>query len=131
MIEYPITITKIVHSKDGEPYARGYRGDDVGNFVAVRPCGCINPDGKTYLGIYLGEMRVLGGGFEFFSESGELHTIPKLLNPAIYIFDLRHVVFGYESWWAIINSEDDLAQISDEDIQNVWYVRALKQLQEN
>ena len=50
-------------------------------------------------------------------------------NPAIFIPSLNKIVWGYGSWWGEIASAEKLHQITDSDIQNVWYVRALKQLQ--
>lgn len=50
-------------------------------------------------------------------------------NPAIFVFDLNKIIYGCESWWGVIKSEEDLNSISDCDIDNVWYVRALKTLQ--
>jgi hypothetical protein len=37
---------------------------------------------------------------------------------------------GYESWWGQINSPEELKAITDVDIQNVWYVKALKEMAE-
>lgn len=37
---------------------------------------------------------------------------------------------GYESWWGFIKTVEDFQEITDEDISNVWYVKALKELSE-
>jgi hypothetical protein len=50
-------------------------------------------------------------------------------NPAIFVPDLNKVIFGYESWWGEIKSPEELREITDDDIQNVWYVKALKMLE--
>jgi len=91
-------------------------------YVAVRPVS----DKKTYLGIYLGDVTVSGGS---------MYNIPKSeifvsfrMNPMIFIPDLMKVVLGMESWWSEIEKPEDLKQITDADIQNVWYVKALKEL---
>ena len=42
--------------------------------------------------------------------------------------DLKRLVMGYESWWGIIESEEQLRQITNFDIENIWYVKALKAL---
>jgi hypothetical protein len=48
----------------------------------------------------------------------------------IFIPEVNEVVWGCGSWWGKIKSEDDLKTITDEDINNVWYVKALNQLEE-
>lgn len=48
-------------------------------------------------------------------------------NPAIFVPDLNRVVWGMESWWGPIESKEKLHQITDEDISNVWYVKAAKE----
>ena len=47
-------------------------------------------------------------------------------NPAIYIPELGVTVYGCESWWSKINTTDDFSDISDLDIQNVWYVKLIE-----
>jgi hypothetical protein len=49
-------------------------------------------------------------------------------NPAIYVPALKRLVFGAGSWWGEIKTEDDLKEITDKDINDVWYVQALKAL---
>jgi hypothetical protein len=44
--------------------------------------------------------------------------------------DLARVVMGWESWWGEIRTPDDLRQITNADVENVWYVKALKTLSE-
>lgn len=41
-------------------------------------------------------------------------------------FDLQRIIFGAESWWGIIESLEELKDITDDDINNIWYVKALK-----
>jgi hypothetical protein len=50
-------------------------------------------------------------------------------NPAIFVPTLGKLLYGCELWWSKISSPDDLRTISDADIDNVWYVQALKSLQ--
>ena len=47
-------------------------------------------------------------------------------NPAIFVPELKRIVWGMESWWGAVKSEDELKEITDEDIDNVWYVKLLK-----
>ncbi len=95
-------------------------------YVAVRPCGD-NPDNKTYLGILLGECSMMAMGL-YNIEKQEIFVRDRL-NPMIFVPDLMKVVLGVESWWNTIDKPEDLKQISDADIQNVWYVKALREMQ--
>lgn len=99
-----------------------------GQFVTVRPAG-ERYGNRTFLGVYLGDMPLasrigrrtgstvievsLGGGFG---------------NPCIWVPDLNQLVYGMESWWGAIKSPEELRQITNDDINNVWYVRAAKEL---
>jgi hypothetical protein len=128
-MKYPITVNKINFENMGKLYKQGFKGGAVGKFVAIRPVAD-EFEGKTYLGLYLGEIAALGPTFRYNKESQELEVSHSGYNPAIYVFDLQQIIFGYESWWGIIKSEDQLKQITDADIENVWYVKALKQIDE-
>ncbi len=76
--------------------------DEVGQWVAVRPC-----DGdKTYLGIHLGDLNVTPL-VSYHLKSKHL-TISPHTNPAIYVPDLKRVVWGMESWWGTIDSPEGL-----------------------
>lgn len=94
-----------------------------GTFVAVRP---IDGD-QTHLGLFLGNFAtsVTGG----ISQDGTLVLRFGLGNPAIWVPALNRIVRGYESWWGDIESPDRLRQITNEDIDNVWYVQALRQME--
>ena len=50
-------------------------------------------------------------------------------NPAIYVPELGKIIFGMESWWGIIESPEELKDISDDDISNTWYVKLLQEMQ--
>ena len=94
-------------------------------YVAIRPCGD-NPDNKTYLGILLGECSMMAIGM-YNIEKQEI-LVKDRLNPMIFVPDLMKVVLGVESWWGTIDKPEDLKQITDQDIQNVWYVKALREM---
>ncbi|MDR1282420.1 MAG: hypothetical protein LBK99_16600 [Opitutaceae bacterium] len=98
-----------------------------GTMVAVRPCdeAC---KGKTYLGMYLCDAPT-GVTGEQIGDKVVL-TMNNYQNPAIYVPDLDKIVWGYDSWWGEIKSEGKLREITDADIQNQWYVRALAQLEQ-
>lgn len=119
---YPIEVAGIAN---GETDAVHYRRD-VGAFVAVRPVGK-EYGGKTFLGIYVGDVAS-DVDCRFHRTTGILSIALGMHNPAIYVPDLKRIVFGYESWWAKLESPEDLRQISDKDIENVWYVKALRDL---
>lgn len=104
-----------------------FGGSKPGTMVAIRPCDdeC---KGKTYLGMYLADAPTGVVG----EQDGDkiVLRMTDYTNPAIYVPALDKIVWGYGSWWGEIESEEKLHQITDADIQNVWYVRALKQLGE-
>ena len=98
----------------------------VGKFVAVRPCDA-EYEGKTYLGLYIGDIA-LENFITYDKETRRLEISRGMYNPALFVFDLNKIIFGAGSWWGSIKSEEQLRQITDGDIQDVWYVKALKQL---
>ncbi len=120
-IEYPIEVSKI--NKDLDRTALGV--SKIGNFVKIRPCA-EEYEKKTFLGLYLGELPV-DIRVSHNSETKELN-LSYSNNPAIYVFDLKKIIFGCASWWSIIETEADLKDITDIDVDNVWYVKALKSL---
>lgn len=94
-------------------------------WVSIRPCDKAY-GGKTFLGWHLGEMAM--GQYAQMEADGTLNVSMGYHNPAIFVPDLGKVVYGSESWWAAIKSAEDLRKITDADINNVWYVRALQDL---
>lgn len=115
--EFPMEISTIMLRE--MPSTRG------GKFVRVRPIS----DEKTYFGIYMGDMHrevMIARG----SKSKALMLTVRS-NPAIWVPDLEKIVWGDSSWWAEITTAEEAKKlISDEDIQNIWYVQALKRLSE-
>lgn len=94
-------------------------------YVAVRPVG----SEKTYLGIMLGEYPAT-----FFGNYNDVTKTLSLIgrgNLMMFVPDLETSVFGYESWWKSIETKEDLKQITDADINNVWYVKALNAITED
>ena len=124
-IEYPLTITAIEHPKD-EAIIPGLRRNSVGSLVKVRPCGA-KYQNKTYLGFYLGEADI--GLIIVHHEDTGILNIDRHHNPAIFVPELKEIIYGNNSWWSIIKSEDELKEISDDTINNVWYVKALKAME--
>lgn len=97
----------------------------IGDLVSVRPCD-EKYNNKTYLGIYLGDLPI--------DYTYELHIESKVLNihaignPAMYVFELKEIIYGCGSYWGKIKSIDDFKKITNEDIENVWYVKLLKKM---
>lgn len=96
----------------------------TGSFVKVRPCGK-EFKGKTYLGIFIGD-AALSSSVSI--EEDEIVCSWSYYNPAILIPELNKITYGIESWWGEIETPEDLEEISDKTIENVWYVQALKSL---
>jgi hypothetical protein len=120
-IEYPLTISGLEKSKD-KGLRQSYRGE-AGTLVKIRPCA-EEYSNKTYLGLLLGDIDV-GIMVSHYESTNMLH-INRHYNPAIFVPELRKVIYGMESWWGVIKTEEELRQISNEDIDNVWYVQLLK-----
>lgn len=97
-------------------------------WVAVRPVSSKDSDGKrTLLGFLLGDLA-RGASARFDRESGVISIAPSMHNPAIWVPDLGRIVMGCESWWGAIKDPEDLRKITDADINDAWYVRALRDL---
>lgn len=120
-LRYPITISGIAF---GEAEIISHKRRENGAFVAVRPCDK-ELKNKTFLGIYIGEVA-LSQSVSFHRETGVLNISPGMYNPAIWVPDLKRVVFGCGSWWGVLKTPDDLKQITDADIDNIWYVKAMR-----
>lgn len=120
-IEYPIEVSKINQDND----ASSWRDMDKGKFVKIRPCN-EKYEGKTYLGMYLGDLPK-GHRISHNPDTKEL-DVSFDTNPAIFVFELNEIIFGCQSWWGIIKNEEDLKKITDIDIDNIWYVKALNSL---
>jgi len=118
--EYAAMVVKGVESRR----PRSLTKQKPGTFVSIRPAD----EAKTYLGIYIGDLPVWND-FHY-NIPTERVVVSSHLNPAIFVPDLARVVYGCESFWGEIKDEHDLREITDEDIENVWYVKALKQLSE-
>lgn len=98
-------------------------GHKIGSIVCVRPCDPAFED-KTYLGILVGEMP-LQIGLQYVTEGKELRVYSAFSNPLIVIPEKSAVVYGYESWWREVDSPEDLADITDEQIMAQPYMAAL------
>lgn len=118
-IEYPLTIQGIDNAKiniSGLSY-------ECGTLCEISPCG-EEYDGKSYIGIYLGNLPI-SILTSYHSETGILEN-RTMNNPAIFVPELKKIIYGCESWWRKIKSIEDFKGISKEDIENTWYVKLLK-----
>ena len=118
-IEYPITVSSI--EQKPIDYSDILYKNYVGKPVAVR----LANGTKTYLGVFLGELPT--NSLVSHDKENKL-TISHMMNPAMFVPELNKIVFGCESWWKCLESEEDFKEISDDDIDNIWYVKALKSL---
>jgi hypothetical protein len=119
-IEYPLTIEGIDNEFNKDRNLHG-----CGTLVKIAPCGK-EYEGKTYLGILLGDLPI-GAHISFNRETKRLTVFPHS-NPGIFIPELKKIVYGCESWWGEIESPDDLRDITPDVIENIWYVRLLKEM---
>lgn len=117
-IEYPLTIQGIESQKIE---ARGTY--EMGSLCEISPCEK-EYEGKSFLGIYLGDLPI-GIHTTYDRKSGILNNF-AMTNPAIFVPELKKIVYGMESWWRIIKKPEDFKGISKEDIENTWYVKMLK-----
>jgi len=127
---YPVVATQISVDMKEVFRPKMLFGGACGDFVSIRTILKDDDpnDGKTFLGVIIGELATCGVLHRDNKEPGLVRVEPGLHYPMIFVPDLARVVFGYESWWGRINSPDDLRQITDATINNVWYVQALKAL---
>ena len=98
-------------------------GERNGAMVCVRPVQ-EEYENKTFVGFLIGEAAL---GSSISVKDNKLQLNFSGYNPAIFVPKLGKVVYGMESWWGIVESEEDFKQISDEDIENVWYVKAFRE----
>lgn len=117
-IEFPICVTSIDNRSD-----QHYTLYPCGKPVRIRVC----EDKKTYFGILLGELPIQVS-CSHNKNTGHI-TIQMITNPAIYVPELSKIIYGYESWWERIDSiEEAKKMISDSEINNVWYMRLLRDM---
>lgn len=120
-IEYPLTINGI----DNKKIDTSGLGHECGCLCEVKPCGK-EYEGKSYIGIYLGDLPIAIHTF-FDKRTGILEN-RTMNNPAIFVPELKKIIYGCESWWREIESLEDFKGISEKDIENTWYVKLLKQM---
>ena len=120
-VEYPIT----VHEIENKPIDTSGLGHEAGSLVAIRPCAKEYNE-KTYIGIYIGDLPIQI--LTSYKESTGQLINSTMNNPAIFVPDLKKIIYGCESWWKTIRSVDEFSKISNEDINNTWYVKLLQSM---
>ena len=93
--------------------------------MAIRPCAK-EYNAKTYIGIYIGDLPIQI--LTSYKESTGQLINSTMNNPAIFVPELKKIIYGCESWWKTIQSVDEFSKISNEDIDNTWYVKLLQSL---
>ena len=120
-IKYPIIVAGIHIDQRG---ASQNSYDLTGKLVSVRPCSD-NPEDKTYVGIFLGEL--IRGAIVFHSTTTNELRVVNNYNPAIFVPALNKIVWGCGSFWRPIKKRADLEKaITDLDINNTPYVKLLQ-----
>ena len=110
---------KELRYKESEPIKLA----ECGTPVKVRSCKKEHGE-KTYFGILIGDVALSIG--HTIEEGNIVYAEQSHYNPAIFIPELKTVVYGCASWWSRIESEDELkALITDDVISNVWYMKML------
>lgn len=117
-IEYPIQVNAIESEK-----LEGMMMYVSGSLVKIKPCAK-EYEGKTYLGLYLGHLPWTNT--ISYDEEKQVLKVGVVHNPAIYVFALKKIIFGAESWWCKIESPEDMKDISEEEINNTWCVKLLR-----
>lgn len=120
-IEYPLTINGIENEE-----VKIYDLYKAGTLCKIRPCGD-EYKGKTYLGIYIGELPI--GITNCFKRDTKILHNGIMQNPGIFVPELKKIIYGYESWWSIKESAEDFKELTDEDIENTWYVKLLRSME--
>lgn len=120
-IEYPLTIEGI-ENKDIDTYGIGH---ECGCLCEIKPCG-EEYEGKTYIGIYIGDLPI--AITSSFDRNTKILKNSTMNNPAIFVPELKKIVYGCESWWREIKSVEEFKGISKSDIENTWYVQLLSKL---
>ncbi|MCA9627649.1 MAG: hypothetical protein KC766_08290 [Myxococcales bacterium] len=118
-IEFPITIRGVAF---GDRTAL-VKNADTGRLVKVRPCS----GEQTYIGVMIGDVS-LGSSFGFNRQTQVATIRPSYGNPVMWVPALGRFVLGVESWWGTVEAEDDMHDITDEDIANSPGLALLRRL---
>ena len=56
----------------------------------------------------------------------KLLLVLLLMNPVIYVFELKKIIYGCESYWSFMKDSHDFEEIMQEMINGQWYIELLK-----
>lgn len=119
-LTFPLTVKGI----DIEPMAIPAAGKRA-ELVKVRLAG---EDSETHLGFLLHD---IGSDVSVsYNRDTEILRVMQYSTPPIFVPALGRIVYGCESWWSRIRSEEEFSDITDADIANQWYVQAWKAMTE-
>lgn len=121
-IEYPITVSSIENTK-----IKQTASSKIGKLCKIRPCAEEYND-KSYVGIYIGELPI--SIYTTYDEKSGVLSNGTMDNPAIFVPELKKIIYGCESYWSIIDDISEFKSITDEDIDGIWYVQLLKAMKE-
>lgn len=121
-IQYPIEVNKIKY----KPF-KSWNRYEPGTPVRIMPCAKEYKE-KTYLGMYLGNLPTQN--YVSYERKNKQLDICTMNNPAIYVFELKKIIYGCESYWSVIDDPNDFNEITKEVLDNVWYVQLLKEFYE-
>lgn len=122
-IEYPITVKDIVNKNIDTTGISCKCGD----MCEVTLCND-DAENRSYIGICLGELPI--SILSSYNKNTGVLTNDTLSNPAIFVPELKRIVYGCESFWRRIDSIEDFKGITKEDIENTWYVSLLRKMAE-
>lgn len=113
-IQFPISISGIENQQiPTEP-------EGICRWVRIRPCSSKFED-RTYLGIFLGTLPI-GISTSYEENTGKLSN-HAVCNPAILVPDLKKILYGMESWWDFIETPEELKELTDASIDQMWYAQ--------
>jgi len=120
-IKYPIEVSDIEIDEHFQPVEQPLTAK-TGDWVAVRPCAEKYGD-KTHLGVMLGDMIQMPMARH--NPETKVLSLMAIHNPAMWVPALKTVIWGSGSWWRVIDSPDDIRDVTDDDINGTPYMRAL------
>ena len=71
--------------------------------------------------IYLGTLPI-GISTSYEENTGKLSN-HAVCNPAILVPDLKKILYGMESWWDFIETPEELKELTDAAIDQMWYAQ--------
>lgn len=103
----------------------GFTGTKTGDLVSVKKASK-DKDEKTYMGIYIGESPI--GMVAHHDKRDDKITVSMKKNPMIFVPETKEIIYGCQSWWRKIKSEKEFKAITNDDIENTWYVKMMKEM---